>query len=76
MCCYQVPDNIGKPHSTAITEVLKVMVQWLGEHDLAHFFREDVNLLQFPKYKRVSWREIRGETRKPTVKNNAFSYSL
>lgn len=55
----QVPVDVGGARCTIITELLEVMLQWLGKHDLARFFREDVDFLKFPSYKRVSWRKIR-----------------
>lgn len=54
--CYQVPVDVGEHQCTAIMEALKGMLQWLGKHDLALMFRQDVDIAKEPTYKRVSWR--------------------
>lgn len=63
--------HAGEPHplphacvaSVEITRVMKAMLQWLGSHDLARFFVEDVDLRRFRRYKRVSWGKMSAERR-------------
>ena len=73
--CYQVPMQVPMhagesqqlPHADVavveIMRVMKAMIQWLGSHDLARFFVEDVDESRIKGYRTVSRWELGADRR-------------